>query len=158
MVGAMRMLQMKFRGGDPYVDGGSYLTAHQHLSNMGQTLLDPPSVFGWEWEESWVSAATLIARFQFARDLVASRDGARRFKPEKLLDLTLADPDAILDAVLDVLDVGHQVSSSERAALRAYLTDGGTVTSIDLQDEFVRNTKLHGLFALVMQCPALQVV
>jgi hypothetical protein len=38
-----------------------------------------------------------------------------------------------------------------------YLTDGGSASSIDLQDEQVRNVKLHGLFALVMQSPAFQV-
>ena len=42
---------------------------------MGQVLLDPPSVFGWDWETAWVSSATLLARYGFARDLTV---GARR--------------------------------------------------------------------------------
>ena len=58
---------------------------------MGQILLDPPSVFGWDWEAGWISSATLLARYSFARDLVGSATAAARFQPEKLLDLTLTD-------------------------------------------------------------------
>ena len=38
---------------------------------MGQLLLDPPSVFGWDWETAWISSATLLARYNFARDLTS---------------------------------------------------------------------------------------
>ena len=38
----------------------------------GQIALDPPSVFGWDWEQSWISSATLLARYGFARDLGAA--------------------------------------------------------------------------------------
>ena len=38
-----------------------------------------------------------------------------------------------------------------------YLTDGGAHPVIDLTDEEVRNVKLHGLFALVLESPAYQV-
>jgi uncharacterized protein (DUF1800 family) len=155
--GAVRMLKMKLRGAHPYVDGGSYSSADEHMGNMGQTLLDPPSVFGWDWETSWLSSATLLARYQLVRDLVAARYGSARFRPEKLIDIGLTDPVAIVDAVIDILDVGHQISTSERSMLLDYLTDGGSAPSIDLQDEQVRNVKLHGLFALVMQSPAFQV-
>ena len=156
-VGSLRMLRMRLRGSSSYVDGGSYSDANEHMSNMGQTLLDPPSVFGWEWETSWISTAALLARYQLARDLVASRYGGWRFRPERLMDLELTNPSAIVDAVLDLLDVAHQITSAERNTLVEYLTDGGAVASVDLLDEQVRNVKLHGLFALVMQSPAYQV-
>jgi hypothetical protein len=151
------MLKMRLRGTHPYVDGGSYSNADEYLGNMGQNLLDPPSVFGWDWETSWLSSSTLLARYQLVRDLVSARDGSARFRPEKLVDLALTDPVAIVDAVIDILDVGHQITLSERSLLLDYLTDGGSASSINLQDEQVRNVKLHGLFALVMQSPAFQV-
>jgi uncharacterized protein (DUF1800 family) len=44
---------------------------------MGQLLLDPPSVFGWDWETAWISSATLLARYGFARDLISARGRGR---------------------------------------------------------------------------------
>jgi hypothetical protein len=122
---------------------------------MGQTIGEPPSVFGWEWEAGWVSSSTLLARYSFARDIVNARSSGR-FKPEKLIDSDLTDPDLIVDAVLDVLGLGGQLDAIERDALVEYLTDSGANSSIDLDDYDVRNTKLHGLFALAMQSPAYQ--
>ena len=133
---------------------------------MGQTLLEPPSVFGWDWETAWISSATLLARYNFARNLTASRGGgSSSFRPEKMtvvvggteVDLTsLTDPDDILNGVTDVLGITDQLTASERNILVDYLTDGGTNPTLDLTDYDVRNTKLHGLFALVMQSPAYQ--
>ena len=37
-----------------------------------------------------------------------------------------------------------------------YLTDNGASPTLDLNDDDIRNTKLHGLFALVLQSPAYQ--
>ncbi|MCH6563884.1 MAG: hypothetical protein IH800_15845, partial [Myxococcales bacterium] len=51
----------------------------------------------------------------------------------------------------------NQLTASERQALIDYLTDSGLNASLDLFDDEIRNTKLHGLFALVMQSPAYQV-
>ena len=53
--------------------------------------------------------------------------------------------------------VPDQVTSAERALLIDYLTDGGTLAPpLDLKDDDFRNTKLNGLFALVLQSPAFQ--
>lgn len=152
----MRLLRMKLTGRPTGVQGGAFLSITDQMERMGQTVLDPPSVFGWDWELGWVSSSTLLARYNFARDLVAARFGGGRFKPEKLMDLTLTDPVAIVDAVLEVLGIPDQVEAAEHAAWVDYLTDGGLSPTLDLFDDAVRSTKLHGLFALVMQSPAFQ--
>ncbi len=55
---------------------------------MGQLLLFPPSVFGWDWETSWISSSSLLARYNFARDVTSAREGGKTsFRPEKLMDL-----------------------------------------------------------------------
>ena len=112
-------------------------------------------MFGWDWESGWISSSTLLARYVFARDIIAARDSGR-FKPEKLIEKDLTDPGAIADAVTDVLGVTDQFTAAERDELIVYLTDNGAVTELDLDDVDVRNTKLHGLFALVMQSPQYQ--
>jgi hypothetical protein len=148
---------MKPKGRYYQILGGSYSALIDHLGNMGQTIGDPPSVFGWDWEGGWVSSATLLARFTFARDLVAWRGGGG-FRPDKLMvgGLGLTDPDAIIDAAAAVLGVQDHLRSEDKTALRTYLTDGGANPTLDLFDYDVRNTKLHGLFALIMQSPAYQ--
>ncbi len=155
LVSTLRLLGMKLKGKDQVLEGGDFLRVLDHLTNMGQVLLDPPSVFGWNWENSWISSATLLARYAFGRDLTGARGGGARFKPEKLMDLGLTDPGDIVDAVTGILGVKDDLSSGDRNALIAYL--GGPSASLDLNDFDTRNEKLHGLFALVIQSPVYQV-
>jgi len=158
LVSTVRLLNIKLKGKDQTLEGGNFASALDHLSNMGQVLMDPPSVFGWDWETSWISSATLLARYGFARDLTAARGrGGTSFRPERLVDLGTRTAGAIVDDVTDVLGVTDQLSGSERGALVQYVSDGGGANAtVDLDDYDVRNTKLHGLFALVMQSPAYQ--
>ena len=151
----LRLLKMKPKSKSMYIDGGSYRNVYDHLTNMGQTLLNPPSVFGWDWETSWISSATLLARFTFARDLVAARgSGSSSFHADKVMNVGLTSPGAIVDAVTGLFGVTNQFTAGERQALIDYLTDSGAVTSLDIKnDEHDREVKLHGLFALVMQSP-----
>ena len=135
-------------------DGGAI---RDILTDMGQRLFEPPSVFGWDWEQKWISSATLLARFAFARDVVSARvKGKTGFHPEKLIDVRLTAPMAIVDAVTNLLGVTDQLTSAERDVLLDYLTDNGASPTINLFDEGIRNTKLHGLFALVLESPAYQ--
>ncbi len=132
-------------------------TLRAHLDDMGQRLFDPPSVFGWDWESAWISSATLLARFRFARDVAAMRvKGKQGFHPEKLLPKGLQVPDDILNAASNVLGLTDQLSPSDRAFLVEYLTDGGALPLLDLEDEDLRHRKLHGLFGLLLQAPAYQ--
>jgi uncharacterized protein (DUF1800 family) len=154
-IGSMRMLGMKFAGSNKYIPGGSYTGILTHMENMGQVVLDPPSVFGWDWETNWLSSSTLLARYNFARDIVGARGGGR-FRPDKVMDMSLTDPSAIVDAVLDALDCGHNFTASDKQACEDYLTDNGSTTP-DLSDYNYVNEKLHGLFELVMKSPGYQV-
>ena len=151
VVSTLRMTGVKGKGSELVIEGGSYSYLRDHLESMGQVLLDPPSVFGWDWENSWISSATLLARYGFARDLMMNR---RKFKPHKLMDLSLTDSGDIVDAVLEVLGVADQMTSAERDVLIDYL--GGPSATLDLNDYDTRNSKLNGLFALVIQSPVYQ--
>lgn len=157
-VSALRLLRMKLKGKYQDTQGGDYASVRSHLTNMGQILFEPPSVFGWDWELSWISSSTLLARYAFARDLIASRDGgSSSFRIEKIgFDLGLTDAGAIVDQVAIVLGIEDQIGTGERTALINYLTDNSPASPVDLQDEDVRNRKLHGLFGLLLQSPAFQ--
>jgi uncharacterized protein (DUF1800 family) len=162
VVSTLRLLGMRLKGREQELEGGPYLGILTHLDNMGQVLLQPPSVFGWDWETAWISSATLLARYGFARDVTAARGGgSTAFRPERLIDLSLTDPGAIVDAVLGVLglrnaDATSQLTAAERQVLIDYLTDGGLNPTLDLGLYDTRNTKLNGLFALVLESPGYQ--
>jgi uncharacterized protein (DUF1800 family) len=154
-ISTMRLLGMKFAGSQKYIPGGSFTGILTQMENMGQIVFDPPSVFGWDWETSWLSSSTLLARYNFASDIVASRGGGK-LNTAKLVDFDLTDAGQIVDQVLDVLDVAHNFTAADRQVCIDYLTDSGALTP-DLNDYQYQNTKLHGLFELVMKSPGYQV-
>ena len=101
-----------------YVDGGSFTAIRDQLTNMGQILLDPPSVFGWDWESGWVSSATLLARYDFARDLTSARGGGGSLPAREARSTSsLTDPGDIVDAVADVLGVQDQLKAADKTNL-----------------------------------------
>jgi len=153
VVSTLRLLGMKLKTKSQYVQGGAYQDIRGQLVNMGQLLFQPPSVFGWDWELSWVSSSTMLARYSFARDIIEAREGGGgSFRPERLMDLTLTAPGDIIDAVAELLGIEDQLTPDDRVDLLAYLGAG----PIDLQDYDVRNRKLHGLVCVLLQSPIYQ--
>jgi uncharacterized protein (DUF1800 family) len=155
-VSTLRMLKVKPKGKYLEIQGGRYDGVYEHMTNMGQVILNPPSVFGWDWEQAWLSSSTLLARYSFARDIVSARYGGGRFRPEKLVDLDLSDPADIVDAAAEVLGIQDHLTNDERDVLADYLTDQGANPTLDLNDYDTRQTKLNGLFGLLLQSPAYQ--
>ncbi len=47
------------------------------LSNLGQTLFDPPNVKGWDGGRAWISSSTLLVRYNAAGHLVRGAGGER---------------------------------------------------------------------------------
>jgi len=159
VLGTLRSLGMKPKGTALQLQGGDFNYLYDLLADMGQTVMEPVSVFGWDWEESWISGVALLARYEFVRDLVTSRF-SEAFRPERLIDLDLTDPGDIVDAVVaqlglsDPLGTNSQLTADQRQDLIDYLTDNGANPTLDLQDYDTRNRKLHGLYGLLLQSPA----
>ena len=156
VVSTFRLLGMKPKGKELIF--GSTVVADT-LASMGQILLEPPSVFGWDWERAWMSSATMRARAAFARDVsTADNGGKTSFDASRLVDLALTDAGQIVDAATARLGMADQIGTADRDVLIAYLTDGGPPsTPIDLGDFATRRVKLHGLFGLLLMSPAFQV-
>ncbi len=107
--------------------GFSVNSALTPLTNMGQTLFEPPDVAGWEPGAGWISTNTMLARMNFAATLAANQKfnlasaakGAAR-NPESLL--------AYLEGRFSMLDV----SAETYRDLLAY-AGTGTWTGTDAQ-------------------------
>lgn len=158
VVGTLRMLKMKLKSKYQYLAGGEYDSVRDHLSDMGQVLLEPPSVFGWDWEEAWASSQAMLGRYVFARDIgMARENGNPSFRPLKLINPALTDPAQIVDAVTELLGVKDDLSTAARQALIDYLGPGPIEwTDDDPNGWDTRNEKIHGLFTLVLQSPYYQ--
>jgi uncharacterized protein (DUF1800 family) len=93
-------------------------------SKMGQTLFHPPNVAGWEEGKAWINSTTLLARSNFAQEIVSSRDGrfAGRTNPAALAAKygRTSDPD-VLDFFIELL-VGGDLPADARAQLATSLT------------------------------------
>ena len=66
------------------------------LTNMGQTLFEPPDVEGWELGAGWYSTGAMLARMNFAASLASNQrfnvaHTAARSSPDALLDWFLLE-------------------------------------------------------------------
>ncbi len=118
--------------------GGSTRTP---LTNMGQTLFEPPDVNGWELGQGWFSTGAMLARMNFASALAANqkfnlaRDAvAARASPEQLAAYFT---DRLTAAPFDAVPYGELI---------AYLRSGGTWTGADTQLQ----SKAAGLVRLIV--------
>ena len=105
--------------------GFSVGSALSPLVNMGQQLLEPPSVAGWALGQSWFSTGAMLARMNFASTLAANQKfnlataaAGARSSPQALVDylltrLTPADLDAVYADLLNYASAGLTWTGSD---------------------------------------------
>ena len=115
-------------------------------SYMGQSLLDPPSVEGWQTGPEWINSGSLLARVNFVADRVAdtSLPGIKgiinRFKEEGVLT-----PDQLIDASLDAMGFLEISKETHDQLLEHAWSDG----SLDWSDEAAAGTRVGEMLALI---------
>ena len=95
-----------------------------HITYMGQELLNPPSVEGWHSGVEWINSGALMKRTNFVADMVneTNRPGIR-----KIIDKAnerATSPEALVDACLDLLGP-LQFNDGTRAELVAHAKQNG---------------------------------
>lgn len=132
------------------------------LDALGQSIYNPPSVFGWQEGLAWVGTAGMLARADVAHGVADARDNNDpvKYKPKKLLgkksEWEGLDAVGVVDLVLRRMGVDDP-SASTRAALEEYAQKNSLdlLEPIVVDDEFV-DRKLRGLIALTMGSPEFQ--
>jgi uncharacterized protein (DUF1800 family) len=119
------------------------------LTNMGQTLYDPPDVSGWDAGQTWFATGAMLARMNFASSLAANQkfNLAARSKP------AAQTPDSFLSFFLDQL-VAAPMSSATTNDLLTYLRATGAWTGSDVQVQ----AKGAGLVHLIAGSPEYQLI
>lgn len=128
-----------------------------HLSAMGQELLAPPNVKGWDGERKWINSSTWAARLAFAREVSAlGEDGefGRHLGLEKIVPADVKDPGRVVDRLADVLLRGDLTPESRRS-LADFLVTGedGQKPESFREDEDFRREKTRGVLAIVLGLP-----
>jgi hypothetical protein len=98
----------------------------QDLEEMGMSLYQPPDVSGWTGGEAWINAATLGARYEFARRLTDAdgRDPGFYWDPLREVRVRrLSTPEAIVDHYLALL-LAREVTADARTSLVEYARQG----------------------------------
>ena len=122
------------------------------MPNMGQEILDPPSVFSWRGNLSWITTQTLLTRYAFARDLAAGEKTTKfdlgfnvftYFKPEPV------DRQFIIDRLLHVLGP-LTIDATSNAELLAWL---GTADPVDLSNDDFVTRRVRPLVNLILSLP-----
>ena len=109
--------------------GFSVDTARTPLTNMGQTLFEPPDVAGWDLGQSWFSTGSMLARMNFAATLAANQ----RFNLARLVPpVSRATPERLVDFFLDRLSP-MRYDADPHQAMTAYVRAGANYTGTDAQ-------------------------
>ncbi len=109
--------------------GFSVDTARTPLTNMGQTLLEPPNVSGWALGQNWISTGSMLARMNFAATLAANQ----KFNLARLVPASSrSTPERLVDFFLDRLSP-MQYDVDPYQAMTAYVRAGAAYTGTDAQ-------------------------
>jgi uncharacterized protein (DUF1800 family) len=117
----------------------------QATRRMGQDLLNPPDVSGWKGGDNWISATTLLERFNFADRLVTLRGSDQPYfvdVPSQLQSRRFQSTPEIVDYYLDLL-VDGAVTPEARQALISLLS----------VDDPLNELNVRGMLHLAMALP-----
>ena len=109
-------------------NGFSVDAARTPLTNMGQTLLEPPDVSGWDLGQNWFATGAMLSRMNFAATLASNQkfNLARDAAPSR------SSADRVLAYFLGRFSPAPFDSQSS-SELLSYLRSGGTWTGSDAQ-------------------------
>jgi uncharacterized protein (DUF1800 family) len=121
--------------------GFSVDTARTPLTNMGQTLFEPPDVNGWELGQGWFSTGAALARMNYAASIAFNQ----RFNLGRAAGEGRSSPETVLSLFLDRFSPSPYESEPYNGLLD-YLKAGATWTGSDAQ----LTTKAAGLTRLIV--------
>ena len=121
--------------------GFSVNSARTPLTNMGQTLFEPPDVAGWELGQGWFSTGAMLARTNFASTLASNQ----KFNLAEAAEPHRGSPGVFLDFFLERLSP-PPYESVPYGELLAHITSNAPWTGSASQ---IR-TKAAGLVKLIV--------
>jgi len=131
------------------------------LDAMGQQLLAPPNVKGWDGEEKWVNSTTLAARLTYARSLPEMNANGNNFNPhcpvEEFIPSDNKSPVDIVEKLSHILFQG-EITPESRREFETFLTSGddGPQPEAFRDDEGFRAMRIRQLLGVMLALPEYQ--
>lgn len=141
--------------------GGKASSDFARLSckKMGQDVLFPPNVKGWDGNETWINANTVLLRFNFGMSVASQRRGEFARRPDLegwLAQHDLKTPDDVIGHYARLL-VDGSMPSDTRAKLLEFMNSGPHgETKPFVFNHQTFNTKVRGILHLMMSMPEYQ--
>lgn len=130
---------------------------NNHIQAMGQELLAPPNVKGWDGEETWINSSTWPARLAFAQEMahLYSENAYGPHLPiEEIVSPDLNDPKSVVDRLADVLFQGDLADGTRREVAEFLVkTDEGPNAEAFRDDEEFRSDKTRQALAVMLSLP-----
>jgi uncharacterized protein (DUF1800 family) len=127
----------------------------RYIKNMGQDLLNPPSVKGWDDDEQWINTNTLGARVDFAGLMIGTMNRSIEFIPAiqaNYLDNSNPEtPQSTVQNMWNNMLPGRSINNTVQTVLVDYVEGGANKTPPK-----VITGKLPGLVNLVLGSPDYQ--
>jgi hypothetical protein len=131
----------------------------ESTTKMGQSILQPPNVKGWDGEETWINSNTVLLRFNYGLQLATQRgeEYAKRSPIEKeLYKRNLVTAEQIIDHFANLLLDGRlQPKVREDMVKYMAFVEPNKFAEFKLKDEKF-NDKVRGLLHLMMSTPEYQ--
>jgi uncharacterized protein (DUF1800 family) len=119
------------------------------LRQMGQALFFPPDVSGWKEGLNWINTTFVLARYNFAHDLINNQTTETRIDVESIIrQQNLQTPEQIVDYFGRLL-LQMPLSPSMRATFIQYLLSN-TSGPFDPTHQRTIDSKIRGLIYLMM--------
>jgi len=141
--------------------GANAAFLREHLNRMGQNLLFPPTVKGWDGEKSWINSNTVVYRFNFGLQLVRQQDN-EFFGSQKLFDYikskNLTPAEAILDHFAAIL-LDNNITTEAKSKLIDYMgrNQKNEPGAFEFNANSVKN-KVKGVIHLMTTSPEYQLL
>ncbi len=148
VVGTLRTLGVRW----PANEAGNQIEA------MGQTLLAPPNVKGWDGERAWINSSRWASRLEFAKIIAELNDNSAfgaTLHLDRIVPAETREPAKAIDAIVSVLLQGELPDATRRELTEFLVTtdDGSRNLESFRDDDDFRQNRLRGAIELVLGLP-----
>jgi uncharacterized protein (DUF1800 family) len=147
VVGTVRTLGVRWAGNQ----------LAEQMKNMGQSLLAPPNVKGWDGETRWINSSTLAARTASGKVIAELQDDgpyAANFDLKSIVPTTITEPLEVVDRLAEVLLQGDLAAGTRRDLADFMISaEGGPNSQAFRDDENVRTTQTRALVGFILAMP-----
>lgn len=134
-----------------------------HLSALGQELLAPPNVKGWDGGKKWINSSTLAARVEFANMVATLNGGVDSWSPhfpvETLVPTETNKPAEVVQRLVQILFQG-EFPNETSAELEQFLVsnESGPQPDAFRDDPEFRKERTRQLLAIMLGLPEFQAI